>query len=266
MNSHLYKKTLLLFIIIFPVYTFASKTPVTNYVETKEKKVALTFDADMTSFMLQELKSGKVKSWYNKQVIDVLEKEQVPATLFLTGMWIEQYATITQTLATNTLFEIGNHSYSHPAFDKHCYNLKSIKEAEDILEVSKTKELLNKYVVNNKMYFRFPGLCYNNEDLNMLNTQNYIAIGGDVYGGDGFQDDPNKIVYNVIHKVKSGSIVVLHMMGGKNAPQTANALPSIIKKLKDKGYTFVKVSDLLELRDATPAPSNILGNVLKLSI
>ncbi len=64
--------------------------------------------------------------------------------------------------------------------------------------------------------------------------------------GDGFQKDKNKIVRNVVSKVKPGSIVVLHMMGGPNAPKTAEALSIIIEKLKDKGYQFVKVSDLLK--------------------
>jgi peptidoglycan/xylan/chitin deacetylase (PgdA/CDA1 family) len=242
---------------------FAKDSGVINYVDTNQKKVALTFDADMSPYMLQELKSGKVTSWYNQDVINELEKEQVPATLFLTGMWIERYSTTTKDLANNPLFEIGNHSYSHPAFSNHCYKLKPIKEAGDELQVSKTNELLDKYSPNHKMYFRFPGLCYDPDDLRVVNGQNYTVIGGDVYGGDGFQNSTKKIVFNVVRNVKPGSIVVLHMIGGPNAPKTSAALPTIIKKLKEKGYAFVKVSDLLSTTTISSTPS-LLETILHL--
>ncbi|HYA05240.1 MAG TPA: hypothetical protein VEF90_05065, partial [Xanthobacteraceae bacterium] len=52
--------------------------------------------------------------------------------------------------------------------------------------------------------------------------------------------------------VRPGSIVVLHMHGGPNAPETAVALLDIIKKLRADGYSFVKVSDLLELPPGEP--------------
>src|SRR5580693_2899944 len=63
-----------------------------DHASTSEKLVALTFDADMTPGMLRELKSGKVASWYNEKVIEVLRQQQVPANLFLTGLWIEAYS------------------------------------------------------------------------------------------------------------------------------------------------------------------------------
>ena len=60
-----------------------------DHAATSQKIVALTFDADMTPGMLRELKAGKVASWYNGKVIEALRQQQAPATLFLTGLWIE---------------------------------------------------------------------------------------------------------------------------------------------------------------------------------
>jgi Polysaccharide deacetylase len=90
--------------------------PSFDHAATNQKIVALTFDADMTPGMLRELKNGKVASWYNEKVIAALRQQQAPATLFLTGLWIETYPDATKQLAADPLFELGNHSYSHGAF------------------------------------------------------------------------------------------------------------------------------------------------------
>lgn len=223
-----------------------------DHASTSQKLVALTFDADMTPGMLSELKSKKVASWYNEKVIETLRQEQIPATLFLTGLWIEAYSAATKELSADPLFELGNHSYSHGAFHSPCYRLFPIRETNQAAEVQKTDDLLKKYAASYKRYFRFPGLCSDAEAVKRVEDQGYIVVGGDVDGADAFQRNPKWIVSDVVANVRPGSIVVLHMHGGPNAPGTAIALPDIIKKLRSEGYTFVKVSDLLELPPGEP--------------
>jgi peptidoglycan/xylan/chitin deacetylase (PgdA/CDA1 family) len=219
-----------------------------DHAATTQKVVALTFDADMTLLMRNELKSGRVASWYNANVIAVLEHENVPATLFLTGLWIEAYPGITKQLSQDPLFELGNHSYSHGGFRSPCYGLPAVKKSNEAAEVLKTDELLKKYAVDYKKYFRFPGLCFDADDVKQVEAQGYTVINGDVEGGDGFEKYAAPITANVVRNVRPGSIVVLHMHGGPNAPQTAIALAEIIRRLRAQGYSFVKVSDLLKLK------------------
>lgn len=218
---------------------------VISSVPTYEKVIALTFDADMTPQMLKKLEQKKVKSWYNAAVIKDLEDANVPATLFLTGMWIKTYPNITKALSRNPLFEIGNHSYSHGGFTPNCYHLNTIPESHDINEIQETETLLLKYAARHTNFFRFPGLCYDRDDILAVENAGDVVIAGDVYGGDGFQKNSKKILENVVSKVRPGSIIVLHMHGGPNAPKTAVALPRIIKTLRAEGYAFKKVSDLL---------------------
>src|ERR1700722_15301125 len=135
-----------------------------DHAVTTQKVVALTFDADMTLKMRDELKSGKVASWYNANVIAVLQRENVPATLFLTGLWIEAYPEITKQLSQNPLFELGNHSYSHGGFRSPCYGLPAGKKSNEGAEVERTDALLQKYAAAYKKYFRFPGLCFDADD------------------------------------------------------------------------------------------------------
>jgi peptidoglycan-N-acetylglucosamine deacetylase len=231
-----------------PEAVSAPQRPGFDHAVTKQKVVALTFDADMTLKMRNELRSGKVASWYNANVIAVLEREDVPATLFLTGLWIEAYPDLTKQLAQNPLFELGNHSYSHGGFRSPCYGLPAVKKSNEAAEVERTDDLLKKYAVAYKKYFRFPGLCFDADDVKRVEAQDYVVINGDVEGGDGFEKRPGPIIANVVGHVRPGSVVVLHMHGGPNAPETAIALPEIIKRLRAEGYSFVKVSDLLKLQ------------------
>lgn len=223
-----------------------------DHAATDRKIVALTFDGDMTPGMLHELKSGKVASWYNQKVIDVLRKEQVPATLFLTGLWIEAYSNVVKDLGADPLFELGNHSYSHGAFHSPCYGLFPIAESKQADEVAKTDALLKQYAVSYKKYFRFPGLCSDAQAMKTVESQGYTVIGGDVDGADAFEKSPKWVAADAVAQVRPGSIVVLHLNGGRDAPATGDALPEIIGKLRAEGYTFVKVSDLLKLPPGGP--------------
>jgi len=80
--------------------------------------IALTFDADMTPRMQEELKSGAVEKWYDERIVSLLEQESVQATFFITGMWAETYPDVVKKLSDTSLFEVANHSYDHGAFFK----------------------------------------------------------------------------------------------------------------------------------------------------
>ncbi len=229
-----------------------------DHAATSEKIVALTFDADMTPGMLHELKSKRIASWYNEKVIATLRQEQVPATLFLTGLWIEAYSGATKELSADPLFELANHSYSHGAFHSPCYRLFPIPDAKQAAEVQKTDDLLKIYATSYKKYFRFPGLCSDAKAAKMVADQGYTVIGADVDGGDAFEKYPKWITSVVTTHVRPGSIVVLHLHGGPNAPETAAALPDIISKLRAEGYRFVKVSDLLKLPPGEPVKPPVM--------
>lgn len=214
-----------------------------------QKKVALTFDADMTSQMKIDLNSGHIASYYDKELINTLRVTGTKATLFLSGMWIESYADVARSLARNNLFELANHTYSHPAFEGQCYGLTHVRDSQKIAELQKTQKLLKDITGFDNKLFRFPGGCYSKIDLNTVKKTGQVAIQWDVAGRDGFNSDVANIVTNVVDNVKNGSIIVLHMNGYPNEPATAKALPLIISTLREKGYEFVTVSELLGIKN-----------------
>lgn len=208
------------------------------------KMVALTFDADMTPGMLQNLKSGRVSSYYNGAVVDALKQSQTPATFFLTGMWAEQYPQQARALAQNSLFEIANHSYDHPGFSQPCYGLASIPEAAKKQNMALAQRAIARVTGVTPQFFRFPGGCAAASDVKLAEQLGMRVVHWDVIGGDVNQPNAAQVVSHSTAGVQGGSIIVLHVSGG-HAPMTGKALPQIIRTLKARGYQFVTLSQLL---------------------
>lgn len=208
-----------------------------------KKQIALTFDADMTYKMLNELKQGKVDKWYDKKIFETLKETSTPATFFITGLWAQTYPDITKDLASSPLFEIGSHSFDHAGFTESCYNLGQTQDKKS--EVTKTQKILFNLTGKTPQLFRFPGGCSTPKDVNLAYNLGLQVIGWDTSSGDAFSKNKERIYERTIKTAKNGSIIVMHT-GGPNDPKTSAALPQIIKTLKEKGYAFVTISDLLK--------------------
>lgn len=208
-------------------------------------EVALTFDADMTPYMLEELHTGKVKSWYNQKIVEILEKNQVPATIFMAGMWSELYPDIAKSLAQNPLFEIANHSYSHPRFTPACFALPPVPIWGKEAEFSKSQAAISKATGVTPQFFRFPGGCHTPADTKIANKYGLTVVGWDVASGDSFNTNRAAIINTVEKQTQNGSIILFHFHGNKNAPLTADVLPEVLDFLKKNNYKIVKLSQLL---------------------
>lgn len=207
-------------------------------------EVALTFDADMTPGMEGELRGGKVKSFDNVAVRRILDATHTPATFFFTGMWAQVYPQAAREIAQNPLFEVEDHSYDHPGFAQPCYGLASIAEADKAADIERSQRAIEAATGKTPRYFRFPGGCALESDVQLAHSLGLTTVHWDVISGDAGQSNPAVIIRNVLGGVRDGSIVVMHSHGGK-APATALALPAIIAGLKAKGFTLVTVEHLL---------------------
>jgi peptidoglycan/xylan/chitin deacetylase (PgdA/CDA1 family) len=222
--------------------------PVLDHGPRDRKLIALTFDADLTALMRRRLVSGQVKSYYNKALIDELRALHVPATMFLTGMWMEQYPQVVKELAADPLFELGTHTYDHRGFTKHCYTLGTVPRAQMLTDVQRAVVQLDQLDPHATRWFRFPGGCYDTTAQHELAPAGVTAVGLDVPGADGFAKSPQPIIKQVLDHVQNGSIVVLHMHGGDNAPYTAQAVGPIVRELRARGYELVTVTQLVSRR------------------
>ncbi|TCB95861.1 polysaccharide deacetylase [Micromonospora zingiberis] len=218
--------------------------PVLDHGPRSGNKVALTFDADMTDAMRRQLRSGAVRSYANLKIIDRLEREEVPATFFLTGKWVEQYPEVTRRLAAGAHFELANHTYGHLAFTADCYGLPRIDRRQMTADVARTFDIVSAYGGRQTRYFRFPGLCHDRTALTELAPLGLTVVDGDVVSGDPFATAWQPIVRAVLDGVRPGSVIVLHVTEA-NAPMTDEALPHILAGLAERGLEPALLSEVL---------------------
>ncbi|TGN76620.1 polysaccharide deacetylase [Streptomyces bauhiniae] len=209
----------------------------------KGKTVALTFDADMTADEGPRAAAGE--RFDNPGLISALRTLKVPATVFMTGRWAEEYPDQARALGHDAQFEVANHSYSHYSFTGDCYGLPTVAQDAKLTEVQRTYAALRKAGVPNPMpYFRFPGGCYDRDALRAISGAGVTAIQWDVISGDAFATDADAVVRQVLDGVKPGSVVVMHCTRSA-APTTEKVVRSVVPELRKKGYRFVKVSELI---------------------
>jgi len=210
------------------------------------RRIALTFDADMTEDMRGQLRSGTVASWYDRALVRELRRTHTPATVFMTGLWAGTYPGPARSLTRDPRFEIENHSVDHRAWTQPCFGLPGVgSAAEKRAEVAAAARSIRRIARVRPRYFRFPGGCQTKADLRLVAAGGEQPVDWDVVSGDAFQPDPQVIVQNVLREVRPGSIVVMHLIGGPNAPATARAVRALIPGLLRRGYRFVTLRTLL---------------------
>lgn len=189
-------------------------------IDTKEKKIALSFDV----------------SWGDdntEKILEVLDKYNVKATFFIVGGWIDQYPDKLSEIYKRG-HEIGNHSNKHPDMTK----LSREKIIQDI-DIADAK--IRKVTGEGTKLFRCPEGSYNDNVIKTVKETGYYCVQWDVDSID-WREQGADLEYNRIMKnTKPGSILLFH----NNAKYTPDNLPKIIEKLQSQGYKFVKVGDLI---------------------
>ena len=191
-------------------------------VETKEPKIALTFDA----------------AWGNEdtqKILEILKKHDVHVTFFMTGGWVENYPDDVKAILAAG-HDLGNHSENH----KNMSQLSDAEKKEELMKVHDKVRTLTGYEM---FLFRPPYGDYDNAVVNVAKDCGYYTIQWDVDSLDWKDYGVDSVIKTVTeHKhLGNGSIILCH----NGAKYTAQALDTLITKLKEKGYTFVPVSELV---------------------
>lgn len=176
-------------------------------------------------------------SWGNddtQQLIDILAKYNVPATFFVVGAWVDKYPESVKALH-EAGHQIQNHSNTHP----HMPQLSREQMKDEIESCNKKIENITGVCPT---LLRPPYGDYDNALIEVMTELKMSTIQWDVDSLD-WKDSatPESICQRVTSKVKNGSIVLFH----NDADHTPAALPNILKCLKDEGYEFVFISDLI---------------------
>ncbi len=216
-----------------PVYWGERAKGVKRRIDTNEKIIALTFDA-----------CGSKKDGYDRELIDFLIKENVPATLFINKRWIDKNKETFEFLSNNPLFDIQNHGLKHvPASinGKSIYGIKGTKNVEELIdEVQVNADYIYDLTGKKPLYFRSGTAFYDEWASEIITLLGYKPIGFSVLGDRGATYNKYQ-VEKALLSAKNGDIVIFHM----NHPekQTAQGVIRAIPKLKKQGFKFVLIKD-----------------------
>ena len=189
-------------------------------VETPDKKVALTFDC---AWGAEDMPG----------ILETLRKENIKATFFIVGSWVDKYPEVVKAIAREG-HDIANHSDTHQYMSQISY--EKMRE-----EISSTATKMEKLLGKRTELFRAPYGDYNSKVLMAAAEEKHYTIQWDVDSLDWKDISLGDIRERVRSRVKSGSIVLLH----NGTKYTASALQLLIKDLKESGYSFVPVSQLI---------------------
>lgn len=191
----------------------------------KSKIVALTFD-------------DAPDSKDTPKLLDILKDQGVKATFFLIGKKINGCENIVER-AYDEGHLIAGHTYTHPALTK-------ISSQQVESELTGVDDKIYSVIGRRIVFIRPPYGDINQSVDNTYNRLNYKAVLWSIDTLDWQNHDKNKIINTVMAKASTDDIILCHMDGTDGA--TLEAVPELIKNLKDKGYSFERVDQLLDIK------------------
>lgn len=196
--------------------------------KTSQKIVALTFD------------DGPHKI-YTQQVLDILQQYDAKATFFVMGGNAKLYPDLVKKEYAAG-HEIGNHSYTHP-------NIAHLSDSAIQKELTKCSDIVNKIINVYPVVFRPPYGVTNKHAIEVINKLGFKPVTWSymINDYDVSKMNPEIISSSVIKNTRPGAIIVMHD-GNGNREKTVKALPIILKNLSDRGYKFVTVAELLNIK------------------
>ncbi|ADP78923.1 polysaccharide deacetylase [Pseudofrankia inefficax] len=200
-------------------------------IPTDRKVVALTFDAGANADGVG-------------QILATLTREHVPATFFLTGDFADDYPAQARNIAVGG-FRLGNYSATHPSFTTLTDSAirDQVLGAEHDIRVATGGDP--------RPLFRFPFGDRDQRTIAAVNTLGYVTVRWTVdtlgWQGTSGGGSAESVTSRVVAALTPGEIVLMHLGSHPRDHSTldADALPEIIKALRDRGYGFVTLASLL---------------------
>lgn len=196
----------------------------------EDKVVALTFDdgpwPETTS-----------------QILDILEENGAKATFFTIGNQIAEVPDQVKR-AHEMGCEVCTHSWDHAAGSGGGVNLTFMSSQEQIDEVQKGYAAIKEVLGEEPPHImRAPGGNFFDSIIDTLWPYVDAEIGWDVDTEDWSLPGADHIEQMIL-SVEPGQVILMHD-GGGDRTQTVEALRAALPKLKEEGYSFVTVDELL---------------------
>lgn len=211
-----------------PVFPAKSKSHAIYKIKTNKKVAALTFNIN----------------WGNKVpdgVLDVLKKNGVKATFFISGSWAKKYPELARRIHDDghETGSNGDRQINLSAESRSLVKEELNRSRNSIMEASRVSPVL----------LRTPYGDWNDMVLAEAASLGFTVIQHSLDALDIQTPGRNVITNNVLKNIHPGAIILMH--ASDTASQTPEALTGIIEGLRAEGYELVTVSSLLKIGPGT---------------
>lgn len=204
--------------------------------QSEEKRAFLTFDDGPSSQV-------------TPKILETLKQEDIKATFFVLGTMVKSNPELVKRERQEGHY-IANHGYSH------VYKKVYADEKKPLEEYQKTNELIRQALEDHTYQsnvFRYPGGSYGgyyekikakSKEVLKENGIAYLDWNALTNDSDG-ADTKEKIMKNLKATCKGKNSVVILMHDAPNKALTAETLPDVISYLREEGYQFKNLYDIL---------------------
>lgn len=169
---------------------------------------------------------------YLDSILKTLSKEHVKATFFLDGSWLSKNKEMANRIVEEG-HEIGNHAYSHP-------NMSNLTDARIREEIEKTESLIKEITGQPSQFLAPPSGDYDQRVVDIAYEMNLSTVLWTLDTIDWQKPSKETIINRIVPKVDNGYLILMHP-----TQSTAEALPELIKEIKEKGLKITIVSETL---------------------
>ena len=213
-----------------PTTTSATPAAVISRGDPNRRMVALTFDAGSDV-------------GFTAQILDVLDRSGVAATFGITGRWAESNPDLVRRIASAGHL-LMNHTYEHWSFTGVSARPAIADAAERRADVERTDDIIRNLTGRStRPWFRPPYGDYDasvNAAVGALGYRYNVLWTVDSLGWQGLS--PAAITTRCLDRTVPGAILLFHVGA---ASQDAAALPGILAGLRQRGYEFGTVADVI---------------------
>ncbi|MDR0297419.1 MAG: polysaccharide deacetylase family protein [Streptococcaceae bacterium] len=175
-------------------------------------------------------------------ILKTLKAEGVQGTFFVLGQQAQSYPNIVKQAAADGN-EVSSHTWDHK-------DLTTLTAAQQKQEITSAQNLIEKLTGKHVPFFRPP---YGNFNAATKSATNNALIYWGIDTNDWRYSTAAPVVQNALTAAHSGAILLMHDIH----PVDVDALPQIIEGLKKQGYSFVTVSQLIEIQNGSITPGHV---------
>jgi peptidoglycan/xylan/chitin deacetylase (PgdA/CDA1 family) len=187
------------------------------------------------------------------RIVSILNRYHVPATFFVLGNSAETHAGRVGLKAEATGdFALGDHTMTHPM-------LATMGAAGQEREIVEQARLLHSMGKPRPDLFRPPFGSFNATTLGVLRRERMLGVLWTADTKDYEQPGKKQIIYTAVSAAQPGAIVLMHD-GPQGRSETADALPRIIVRLRQRHYKLVTVPQMMRENPpprGTPVPTSL---------